>query len=42
MPLSRAVRGELARILGPEGLVLSFEGRLTYECDMHTFYKGTP
>jgi len=42
MPLSRAVRGELERILGPEGLVQSFEGRLTYECDMHTFYKGTP
>src|SRR5216683_1294953 len=24
------------------GLVVSAEGRLTYECDMHTFYKGTP
>jgi glycolate oxidase len=22
--------------------VLSFEGRLVYECDMHTFYKGMP
>jgi glycolate oxidase len=42
MPLSRAVLSELARVLGPDGLVLTPEGRMTYECDMHTFYKGTP
>src|SRR5258705_3405857 len=29
-------------IVGPAGLVISAEGRLTYECDMHTFYKGIP
>ena len=32
----------LEDIVGPAGLVVSAEGRLTYECDMHTFYKGTP
>jgi len=42
MPLSQSVVAELQRILGAEALVLSLEGRLTYECDMHTFYKGTP
>src|SRR5260370_12742676 len=42
MPLSPGFVGELQRILGPEGLVLSYEGRLVYECDMHTFYKGAP
>jgi glycolate oxidase len=33
---------ELERIVGTEGLVLSAEGRMVYECDMHTFYKGAP
>jgi glycolate oxidase len=33
---------ELERIVGREGLVLSAEGRMVYECDMHTFYKGAP
>jgi len=42
MPLSPGLVGDLQRILGPEGLVLSHEGRLVYECDMHTFYKGAP
>jgi len=42
MPLSRVVLAELRRIFGSEGLVLTLEGRVTYECDMHTFYKGTP
>ena len=42
MPLSPAVVAELERILGPGGLVLTPEGRLVYECDMHTFYKGAP
>src|SRR5204863_494789 len=33
---------ELRLVLGPDGLVVSPEGRLVYECDMHTFYKGAP
>src|SRR2546430_11095316 len=33
---------ELERILGPEGVVATQEGRMAYECDMHTFYKGAP
>ena len=32
----------LAAIVGPSGVVSTPEGRLTYECDMHTFYKGAP
>jgi glycolate oxidase len=42
MALSDEFVGELREILGPEGLVVSPEGRLVYECDMHTYYKGTP
>jgi glycolate oxidase len=42
MLLSPGVVGELQRILGAGGLILSPEGRLVYECDMHTFYKGAP
>jgi len=42
MPLSPAVVSELRRLLGADGLVVTPEGRMTYECDMHTFYKGTP
>jgi glycolate dehydrogenase FAD-linked subunit len=42
MPLTPTLVSELRTILGSEGLVLSFEGRLVYECDMHTFYKGMP
>ncbi len=42
MPLSRAVVKELEAILGADGLVLTYEGRLTYECDMHTLYKAAP
>jgi glycolate oxidase len=34
--------GRLEAIVGPDGLVASAEGRLVYECDMHTFYKGAP
>src|SRR5438477_630579 len=33
---------ELRAIVGNDALVLSDEGRLVYECDMHTFYKGAP
>jgi glycolate oxidase len=32
----------LAALVGPRGVIDSPEGRLTYECDMHTFYKGAP
>lgn len=42
MPLSAGAVAELWRVLGEDGLVLSREGCLTYECDMHTFYKGAP
>jgi glycolate oxidase len=42
MPLDRATLVELQRIVGADGLVLSPEGRLVYECDMHTLYKGAP
>ena len=42
MPLSPAFLAELQRIVGAGGLVQSIEGRLVYECDMHTFYKGAP
>src|SRR2546422_2800649 len=42
MPLSPGILDELRRLLGPDGLVVSPEGRLVYECDMHTFYKGAP
>ena len=33
---------ELEGIVGLRGLVTTPEGRLTYECDMHTFYRGAP
>jgi glycolate oxidase len=42
MALTPALVADLRNILGPDGLVMSFEGRLVYECDMHTFYKGLP
>jgi glycolate oxidase len=42
MTLTPTLLSELRNILGSEGLVVSFEGRLVYECDMHTFYKGMP
>ena len=42
MPLDSVLVGELRAILGKDALVLSEEGRLVYECDMHTFYKGMP
>jgi len=40
--LSRGFVEELERILGPGGVVSSLEGRLVYECDMHTLHKGLP
>src|SRR5438876_76769 len=42
MALTPAFVSELYDIVGQDGLILSFEGRLVYECDMHTFYKGMP
>jgi len=42
MGLSAELLAELERIVGASGLVLTPEGRMTYECDMHTFYKGAP
>ena len=42
MALSPEVASELERIVGAGGLVLTVEGRMVYECDMHTFYKGAP
>jgi len=33
---------ELRAIVGKDAVVVSVEGRMTYECDMHTFYKGAP
>jgi len=37
MALKQQFLRELERIVGPEGVVATPEGRLTYECDMHTF-----
>src|SRR5919106_1330908 len=42
MPLSNALLSDLTAVLGPGGLIVSHEGRMTYECDMHTLYKGEP
>jgi glycolate oxidase len=42
MALSPDVVARLERIVGTEALVLTAEGRMVYECDMHTFYKGAP
>src|SRR5467141_3773868 len=42
MPLSGPFLQELERIVGIAGLVRTPEGRLVYECDMNTFYKGAP
>src|SRR5262249_46219014 len=42
MALSPAFLDELERILGTSGVVSTPEGRLAYECDMHTYYKGAP
>ena len=42
MALSASVVTGLQRLLGPGGVVLTPEGRLTYESDMLTLYKGMP
>jgi glycolate oxidase len=40
--LTPALVAGLKEILEPDGLVLTPEGRMVYECDMHTLYKGAP
>src|SRR5713101_3679891 len=42
MQLSPGFFRELEAIVGAGAMVSSSEGRLTYEADMHTFYKGAP
>ncbi len=42
MGLSASLVAGLQRLLGPAGVVLTPEGRLTYESDMLTLYKGIP
>jgi glycolate oxidase len=42
MLLTTAFLDELRGLVGADALVLTTEGRMTYECDMHTFYKGAP
>jgi glycolate oxidase len=42
MPLTGAFVDELRAIVGSGGVIVSDEGRMVYECDMHTFYKGMP
>jgi glycolate dehydrogenase FAD-linked subunit len=42
MGVSKRLLAALEGIVGREGLVATPEGRMTYECDMHTFYKGAP
>jgi len=42
MALSPDVVRELRGIVGDDGVVATVEGRMVYECDMHTFYKGMP
>ena len=42
MGVSAQLVEELRGIVGKDAVVVSVEGRMTYECDMHTFYKGAP
>ncbi|HET7340340.1 MAG TPA: FAD-linked oxidase C-terminal domain-containing protein [Methylomirabilota bacterium] len=42
MSLESGFVEELRAIVGEDGLVRTVEGRMTYECDMHVFYKGAP
>jgi glycolate oxidase len=42
VPLSASVVAGLQRLLGAAGVVLTPEGRLTYESDMLTLYKAAP
>src|SRR5262245_34138767 len=42
MDLTAAFLRELESTVSAGAVVSSHEGRLTYEADMHTFYKGAP
>jgi glycolate oxidase len=42
MALRPGIVAELGRIVGTDGVVATPEGRLTYEADMHTFYRAAP
>jgi glycolate oxidase len=42
MSVTSGLLDELRSIVGKDAMVVSVEGRMTYECDMHTFYKGAP
>jgi glycolate oxidase len=42
MPVTRKFVEELRAIAGEDALIATEEGRMVYECDMHTFYKGMP
>ena len=42
MSVEAGLIAALEGIVGRAGVVATLEGRLTYECDMHTFYKGIP
>ncbi|PYM25854.1 MAG: FAD-binding oxidoreductase [Candidatus Rokuibacteriota bacterium] len=42
MSLTPRFVDEMRAIVGKDAVVVSVEGRMTYECDMHTFYKGAP
>ncbi len=42
MALSSALLSQLEKIVGAAGVVATDEGRMVYEADMHTFYKGAP
>ncbi len=42
MALNPALLGQLEKIVGAEGVIATQEGRMVYEADMHTFYKGAP
>jgi glycolate oxidase len=42
MAVTDQFKRALAAIVGASAVVVTPEGRLTYECDMHTFHKGAP
>jgi glycolate oxidase len=42
MALSPTLLSQLEQIVGAQGVIATDEGRMVYEADMHTFYKGAP
>ena len=42
MALNPTLLSQLEKIVGAQGVVATDEGRMVYEADMHTFYKGAP